>query len=165
MIYPATVWILHGKPSWPIATRLAMDLIGDGFDATPVALDTLNFEGPHSPFPETTSLVVLYDGTWFTEPMQAALREAKEVRGGRASFDSDAHTVPQCHRARHVGAAEVPGDDVVRLSVHPNGRKAAAAGAIDHEPPDVLPELAGPSRWSITVNTDVPSSSTIGVPA
>jgi hypothetical protein len=71
--------VVHGPRSWPLATRLAMDLMSEGFEAAPMSLE--QFRGPDrdARLAAATGLVVMYD--WWVEPQDfEVLHECLKTR-------------------------------------------------------------------------------------
>jgi len=70
------VFVVHGPQSWPLATRLALDLVSEGIEAAPMSLEEFRAPGRDVLLASARALVIMYD--WWLEPPDLdALERAK----------------------------------------------------------------------------------------
>jgi len=60
------IFIVHGPHSWPLAVRLAMDLISEGYEAAPMSLEQFRSPDRDARLAAARGLVIMYD--WWVDP-------------------------------------------------------------------------------------------------
>jgi hypothetical protein len=75
----AEIFVVHGPHSWPLAARLSMDLLSEGYEAAPMSLEQFRAPDRATLLARATGLVIMYDW-WLEESDVEVLHEFKKTR-------------------------------------------------------------------------------------
>jgi hypothetical protein len=75
----AEIFVVHFHHSWPLAARLSMDLLSEGYETAPMTLEQFRAPDRDTRLAAATGLVIMYDW-WLETPDFEVLHEFRKTR-------------------------------------------------------------------------------------